>query len=424
MDFTDFTRIYGAGGLGFVGDDECNDELCSGKEKPMLTEQRLRTYLAAKGITVRLNSITHEVEISGVPDEYDQNSIPSLLPGLLYDWLRGSYKGCSRQHIKDLLDIIAGRNKFNPALDLITSVQWDNIDRIGEVFKILGIQENDELSQTLICKWLIQCVSLLSNTTDRPFGADGILVLMGPQGIGKTSFVRALGMEPGLYKLGQYLDHRDKDTLRRCTSGWIIELGEIETTTVRGDMARLKAFLTQETDQYRMPYAATDSRYPRTASMIGTCNDTEFLVDPTGSRRFWTVPVNKIDLDRLNALDVLQLWAEVKALSDEEPQRFRLSSKEQAQLEARNVRHERPLAAQREIEDIFAQADSSPECFAWRDVTATQFKAEYESLRNYSVEKIGKALSKLGIASKSKKINGNVSQIRNLPMRRYSRWGV
>ena len=61
-----------------------------------------------------------------------------------------------------------------------------------------------------------------------------------------------LGIRPDFVKLGQWIDPKDKDTMLRCTSAWIVELGEIETT-LRSDLERLKAFITAEADEYRLP---------------------------------------------------------------------------------------------------------------------------------------------------------------------------
>ena len=112
---------------------------------------------------------------------------------------------------------------------------------LKQLYKILGIDDDDKLSRTLVYKWLLQALSLAFNDELHPFGADGILVLQGEQGIGKTSFVRKIGVWPELTKTGLYVDSRDKDTTRRITSAWISELGELESS-LRSDLERFKAF--------------------------------------------------------------------------------------------------------------------------------------------------------------------------------------
>lgn len=388
------------------------------KKKMYLTEEILEDYLVKNDMSVRLNVITHDIEVEGIPDTYNPETRRQDLPVILYDELKIDYR-CDRQSIIDLLSLIAGRNRYNPVLELIDSGEWDKHDYFGDLVEILGIHKEDNLSQTLLYKWLVQCYQMLKNDINHAYGADGMLVLQGPQGIGKTSFVRVIGIRPDFVKLGQYLDTKDKDTLRRCTSAWIVELGEIETT-LKSDIERLKAFITAEKDEYRLPYGRADQTLARRTSLIGTCNSERFLIDPTGSRRFWTIPVNNIDLNNLMEFDSLQLWRQVKVMCADCPNDFRLTKEDRRQLEARNCRHEKPLKSQEEIEDIFDDAERDPDGFEWRYVTVSEFKEEYSSLHRYSVNQIGVALDKLGVLTERKQVNKIRSKVRRLPCHK---WG-
>lgn len=48
----------------------------------------------------------------------------------------------------------------------------------------------------------------------------------------------------------------------------------------------VKAFITRQADEYRMPYARHVESRPRRFVMVGTTNAREFLNDLTGNRRF------------------------------------------------------------------------------------------------------------------------------------------
>lgn len=235
--------------------------------KPYLTEESLDEYLTSNGITVRLNVITHEIDAGGVDAIYNPESTRNDLPVILYDELKQRFR-CDKQTLCDLLNLIAGRNRYNPVLELIDLDEWDGEDYLGQLIGILGIREDDTLSQTLLYKWAVQCYQLLHNQIGLNVSADGMLVLQGPQGCGKTSFVRQIGIRPDFVKLGQWIDPRDKDTMLRCTSAWIVELGEIETT-LRSDLERLKAFITAEADEYRLPYARAANRTARRTGHMG-----------------------------------------------------------------------------------------------------------------------------------------------------------
>ena len=225
-------------------------------------------------------------------------------------------------------------------------------------------------------------------------------------------------MQESLFKEGLHIDIRDKDTIRRATSCWIAELGEIETT-FRSDLEFLKAFITMSIDTYRVPYGRLDVSSARRTSFIGTCNTGRFLIDPTGSRRFWTVPVSNIDLDALSKLDILQLWKQIELDVEKNRQGFRLSDEERTALMARNTAFEKPLKAQEEIEDILSDAKSNPNQYDWKLVTISEFKTANSQLNRYDVSQIGRALNKLGIPERKPRIDGKQVRVRQLPMKRY-----
>ncbi|WP_312613793.1 VapE domain-containing protein [Oscillibacter sp.] len=387
--------------------------------KTPLDMEFMEKFLSENGIKVRQNVISHEIEISGIGGEYNPETIGSELHIILFDRLKKDFR-CDKNLVADLLGVIAGKHRFNPVIDMLESITWDKKDRLNDLCGIIGIDPMDKLSKSLLAKWLCQCVAMAYNDPAEPYGADGLLVLQGPQGIGKTTFVSKLCMgRHDLYKLGQYLDTKDKDTSRRCTSAWVVELGEVETT-LRSDLERLKAFITAERDEYRLPYGKADQVLTRRTSLIATCNTDRFLIDPTGSRRFWTVPISHIDLDALNEFDFLQLWAEVASWVKGNRQYFRLSREEQAALAERNTEHEKPLKAQMEIEDILEEAAEDKQYFDWKYITVTDFKSQNDSLRGYSVEQVSKALDKIGIQSEKKRIDGKPQRGRLLPSRKYA----
>ena len=379
-------------------------------------------YLFENGISVRYNVITKEAEIQGVNSIFNPETLAADLHIILHDQLKKEFR-CTKELVADLLGVVSGKYRFNPVIDMLRDVKWDYTERVVPLFEILHLPTEDNLSRTLVSKWLFQCWAMAQNGLKNGYGADGLLVLQGPQGIGKTSFVRKLGVRPELVKLGQYIDTHDKDTTRRCTSAWIVELGELETT-LRSDLERLKAFITAERDEYRLPYGRADQIQARRTSLIATCNTERFLIDPTGSRRFWTVPVEKIDLDRLAEFDALQLWAEVKDLAADKPNHFRLTREEQAQLARRNLEHEKPLKGQLEVEDIINTARAEPGSFEWRDGTVSEFKTYNDTLRGYSIQQISQALDKLGLTTQKKRISGHVQRVRNLPFRKYGALSV
>ena len=155
--------------------------------------------------------------------------------------------------VQDFLKVITMQNAYNPVLEIIDNGKWDGVDRLPELYRIMRINDSDKLSQTLIYKWLWQNLSMLRNKKDNNFGADGLLVLKGGQGIGKTSFARKMALSDEYFGESLTLDIRDKDTVLRAISCWIGELGEIEST-FKSDINAIKGFITLSTDKVRVPY--------------------------------------------------------------------------------------------------------------------------------------------------------------------------
>jgi putative DNA primase/helicase len=89
----------------------------------------------------------------------------------------------------------------------------------------------------------------------------------------------------------------------------MVELGELDATFRKADIAQLKAFITRDVDIIRRPYARKESTYARRTVFFASVNDEDFLRDPTGNRRFWTIKCENINYE--HKVDMQQLWAQV-----------------------------------------------------------------------------------------------------------------
>lgn len=390
------------------------------QHRERFTIESLENELAERAITVRHNIITNSTEIFGYNATESAEHILSVLPTLLYSELNGKYKGVSMDTIQNYLQVISTRNRYNPVLDKFNATKWNGKDNLSEVYEALNIAEDDKLSRVLILKWFWQGYSLLHNTSANPFGADGVLTLMGAQGIGKTSFFRKCAIDTKWFRGGQCINAYDKDTKRRVVTTWIAELGEVETT-LKSDMEALKAFITDDYDEYRLPYGRIDQRNARHTNLCATCNSTRFLIDASGNRRFWTIPLTDINLDLIDEIDFSQVWAQViEQYAREDLQGFRLTRQEREELENRNGTHEKLLKSEAEVLDILSKAEDDKTSYDFVLMTVSEFKAQNEVLRGYSVEQIGKALSKHKIEAQRKKQDGVAMTMRYLPKFRYN----
>jgi len=369
-------------------------------------------YLKQIDVSVKYNETIREAEIKGL-DKYNNNYIIDSFPVVVYNDLNLQYKKCTISIVQDFLRVIMMNNAYNPVLELINSNKWDGTDRLPDLYNIMRINPADKLSQTLIYKWSWQNLSMLRNDKGE-YGADGLLVLKGGQGIGKTSLARKFALKDVWFGEGLLLDVRQTDTIIRAVSCWIGELGEIEST-FKSDINALKAFITLPKDNYRVPYGRTADKLPRRTSFIGTCNSDEYLIDETGNRRYWTVPIDeRIDLDALEKFDMLQLYLQIyESDAKNNIQGFRLTWEETKQLAERNSIHEKPLKSETEIRDIIYRAEKDKLLF--EEMTSTEFKNLYAALKNYSANQIGAALNKIGIEQTYTRKDGRMVRLYLLP---------
>jgi len=71
----------------------------------------------------------------------------------------------------------------------------------------------------------------------------------------------------------------------------------------------VKTFASRQEDKARPAYAHRVAVRKRTCVFLGTTNSEEYLQDQTGNRRFWPVPIIKVDIEAVRR-DRDQLWAE------------------------------------------------------------------------------------------------------------------
>ena len=278
--------------------------------KPQQVAENLAIVLATHSITARYNQITKRSELlvpglKCVRDESDNTALTAATDLAIKS-------GMTANRVPELIDAIASQNPYCPVQTYIESRQWDGNSRFLKFTSQIACG-NRQFTSLLWRKWLIQAVAAVYEQAG--ISNAGVIVLTGDQNIGKTTFFRALasGVQ-GVFLEGQTLNPADKDSVLTAISHWIVELGELDATFKKAEIAQLKAFVTKNHDTVRRPYARKDSIFSRRTVFAGTVNDFQFLHDITGNRRFWPVAVDSITLDP--SLDYQQLWAEVKTWYD------------------------------------------------------------------------------------------------------------
>lgn len=224
------------------------------------------------------------------------------------------------------------------------------------------------LRDTLIKRWLLSIAA--AAVLPDGFRCRGVLTLQGPQGIGKTSWGRKLITDPRLaaelIKVDHHLDAGNKDSQIIAIEQRIVEIGELESTLKR-DVARLKGFITNGTDKIRRPYGREAVETQRRTVFYATVNGSDFLVDPTGNTRFWTISCARIDYN--HDLDMQQVFAQCAVLLQQGEQWW-LTAEEEALLERQNAQYRSYSLVRDQISGIIAFDD--PTSANLRSMTASE----------------------------------------------------
>lgn len=246
---------------------------------------------------------------------------------------------------------IGTANPSNPVRDWILSKPWDGEERIQSICDTVTPVGDypAALKDVLIHKWLLSATA--AATHDGIFKARGVLPLQGAQGIGKTSWVSSLITDPALRKdcvlLDHHLDSSNKDSILAAITAWTVEIGELDSS-FKKDVARLKGFLTRESDKLRPAYAKATIHYPRRTVFAATVNDEQFLVDHTGNSRWWTIACEHLNFK--HTIDMQQLFAEL-AVELGGGAEWWLDPNEEALLAKYNLRHRSASAIGERLRD-------------------------------------------------------------------------
>lgn len=215
--------------------------------------------------------------------------------------------------ITDAFNLVCKSTLYHPVREYLRGLdgQWDGFERLDTMLiRYMGADDTPYV-RAVTRKWMVAAVKRIMEPGCK---FDSVLVLQGPQGIGKSNLGQVLSrgwFSDSVPTLG--VDKRAYEALR---GKWIIEIAEMASAK-RSEQEAQKAFLTATVDSYRPPYAALIRDFPRQCVFYATTNEGEPLRDHTGGRRYWPVRCKGVDqgypigFELPNEVD--QLWAEALA---------------------------------------------------------------------------------------------------------------
>lgn len=256
------------------------------------------------GNRLQFNTLFKRVELDGDPFDPGAAKLEFIVTHNL------SLKG-SREDIADITTKLAKGNQYSPVVRYLENNldQHDNTTTILDDLAKRYFKAEEPIYQVMLKRFLIAAVA---RAFEPGCKHDCALILQGRQGDGKSTFLKTLA-SPAWFddSLGAT---SDKDERLKLHQRWILEWAELENVFKRKDVSQVKAFLTCATDLVRAPYARSSETMDRHSVIAGSTNQSEFLADPTGARRFWVIPV----VQRINTQQLQKerdrIWAAATAL--------------------------------------------------------------------------------------------------------------
>lgn len=218
--------------------------------------------------------------------------------------LFSAFRKVGKLMIKDAIEKVCEVNKYDSATDYIKSLTWDKTPRLDTWLQTTYGATDDELHQKIGSNWL---KGLVKRIIDPGCKFDYVLVLEGEQGIRKSTSFSVLAGPLGHVETTLTTDN--KDFYMQFLGNAIVEFSEGESLS-RTEVKRMKAMITVQNDKYRLPYGHYVTENPRRCVFAMTTNQTEYLKDETGNRRWLPVSVTKVADTEWLASNRDQLFAE------------------------------------------------------------------------------------------------------------------
>lgn len=201
-------------------------------------------------------------------------------------YLEKYYGIINRQNIKTARTAVWNRHAFHPIRDYLNSLEWDGTARLDTLLvDYLGAQDN-AYTRAVTRKFFVAAVARVLKPGTQ---FDEILTLEGPQGCGKSQFIRRIAGDDWVNDSMQTFT--GKEAYEALQGSWFVEVAELAANR-RADVNQSKHFISKQSDKFRKAYAELTGNYKRQCVFVGTTNQADFLRDMTGNRRWWIVNVS------------------------------------------------------------------------------------------------------------------------------------
>jgi hypothetical protein len=284
--------------------------------------------------------------------------------------------------------------------------EWDGVDRIGALAARVPTEQPHW--EKYLKYWLVGMVAQWRESDKQLTGNALTPLLIGRQGCGKTRFCKIL-LPPELrdYYNDKLNFKNEFDLNIALTSFALINIDEFDKTT-NSQQIVLKYLLSSADVKFRPPYGKTIKQYRRYTSFIGTTNQMQPLVDPTGSRRFVCVGIpNGKNIDFTDDLDHRQLYAQALYLFNK-GERFWLEDDEIQTLIEENVPYQRTIDLVEMINETFRKPkDGEGRWWGTTEILSTfASRYAYFDAKRATPTVLGRAMNNFRFSFKHRMVNG------------------
>ena len=202
----------------------------------------------------------------------------------------------SQKAVLQGISMASQQNAFHPVkdyLDLIADTPTD-VDALETLLIRHGGAPDNQYVRDATRLFLIAAVMRVEEPGSK---FDFAPILEGKQGTGKSTLIRRLFGDEFFGELNTDVSNPQR-VAENMLGKWVLELPELSSLH-KSETNDMKAFITKQSDDVRMAYAKSVADLPRQCVFCGTTNDSDYLRDPTGNRRYWPIALDGRFIDAL-----------------------------------------------------------------------------------------------------------------------------
>lgn len=258
-------------------------------------------------------------KILGVTVVYDESieqyvAMQQIHFNQLISLLSDSAFKCSEGKIQSFLETMATENS-DVWMEEYRNVKWDGKDHIRDLYDRLHSKSEDDFEFLAFKKAIhgyVAMALLLPSPDDQEPRNEIMIILIGPEGRGKTAWCRLLlpDLPIQLYHEGCIKGEKDKDNTFLTSEVLIWIVSEVDATFNKYGIASFKDFISKKVSKERRSYGRYAEHVKKRCTFVGSTNEKRFLPPGEELRRVMCIEIEDL-IDYTTPLNVKQLFAQV-----------------------------------------------------------------------------------------------------------------